>query len=99
MNCRRFVLENVGTKEAKGTGRSCPTIPTLLLMATGFPFLESERHYLGTSVGNAGTEDNARCFPSPHPMSNFRTSKVQAILPTVFDRVVQEGNTTSFKVS
>ena len=55
--------------------------------------------YLGTSVGNAGTEDNAQVLSITAPyVSNFRTSKVQAILPTVFDRVVPEGNTTSFKV-
>ena len=67
-NCRRFVLENVGTKEAKGTGRSCPTIPTLLLMATGFPFLESERP--ATSEPRSATRaprTMLRCFPSPHP--------------------------------
>ena len=54
--------------------------------------------YLGTSVGNAGTEDNAQVLSITTLVSNFRTSKVQAILPTVFDRVVPEGNTTSFKV-
>ena len=37
-----FVLKR-WYQEAKGTERSCPTIPTLLLMATGFLFLESER--------------------------------------------------------
>ncbi|MBT3638566.1 MAG: hypothetical protein HN531_16665, partial [Opitutae bacterium] len=55
--------------------------------------------YLGTSVGNAGTEDNAQVLSITAPyVSNFRTSKVQAILPAVFDRVVTEGNSASFKV-
>ena len=45
-----------------------------------------------------GPKTMPRCFPSPPLRVNFRTSKVQAILPTVFDRVVPEGNATSFKV-
>ena len=68
MNCRRFVLGNAGTKEAKGTGRSCPTIPTLLLMATGFPF--SRIRALATSEPRSATRaprTMLRCFPSPHP--------------------------------
>jgi uncharacterized protein YjbI with pentapeptide repeats len=55
--------------------------------------------YLGTAAGNAGTEDNAQVLSITAPyVSNFRTSKVQAILPTVFDLQVNEGDSASFKV-
>ncbi|HAE10245.1 MAG TPA: hypothetical protein DCG39_01240, partial [Opitutae bacterium] len=55
--------------------------------------------YLGTSVGNAGTEDNAQVLSLSAPyVSNFRKSVVQALLPTRFDLQVVEGGSASLKV-
>ena len=57
-----FCFGSVGTKEAKGTGRSCPTIPTpMLLMATGFLFsrirASTQKQGLGRQRGSSGTRN------------------------------------------
>ena len=55
--------------------------------------------YLSTATGNTNSEDNAQVLASTAPyVSNFRRSSVQAILPTSFSYLVEEGNSTSFSV-
>ena len=48
--------------------------------------------YLGIKTGNTGTEDNAKALRISSPyISNFRESKVQGIVPSVFATDVLEG--------
>ena len=50
--------------------------------------------YLGVKTGNSGTEDNAKALGISSPyISNFRESKVQGIVPSVFSTDVLEGGT------
>jgi predicted outer membrane repeat protein len=50
--------------------------------------------YLGVKTGNTGTEDNAKALRISSPyVSNFRESKVQGIIPSVFSTDVHEGGT------
>jgi predicted outer membrane repeat protein len=50
--------------------------------------------YLGVKTGNLGTEDNAKALRISSPyISNFRESKVQGIIPSVFSTDVLEGGT------
>ena len=55
--------------------------------------------YLGVPTGNSGQEDNALALTISAPyVSNFKDSKVQGILPSVFSANVEEGNYSTFWV-
>ena len=81
-SCRPFLSGNAGTREAKVTEQlSYDSNPASY--GNRIPFFKPER-YTGTSVGSVGTEDNAQVLSITAPyVSNFRTSKVQAIFPRI----------------
>ena len=55
--------------------------------------------YLGVVTGNEGQEDNAKALSISSPyVSNFRASKIQGILPSLYRVVVKEGNSSSLMV-
>ena len=55
--------------------------------------------YLGETTGNAGSEDNAKVLSiSSSYASNFRDSKIQGILPSLYAVSINEGNYTSLGV-
>ena len=67
---------------------------------TSIPYYSNpDVSYLGTTTGNAGTEDNALVLRSTAPyVSNFRASVVQGIVADNYDVQVDEGNYTTFGV-
>ncbi len=55
--------------------------------------------YLGVATGNEGTENNAMALKISTPyVANFRDSKIQGILPSVFSIEVMEGNYSTLGV-
>ena len=53
--------------------------------------------YLGVPTGNSGQEENALALTISAPyVSNFKDSKVQGILPSVFSANMDEGNYSTF---
>lgn len=66
----------------------------------GIPYFSNPSvSYLGISTGNLDSEDNAQVLMATAPyVSNFRSSVVPAILPTVFSLEVPKGDFHSFSV-
>ncbi len=55
--------------------------------------------YQGISTGNLDSEDNAQVLNTTTPyVSNFRSSIVQGIVPSIFSLNISEGNASSFTV-
>ena len=62
-------------------------------------FSNPQVSYLGVTTGNSNSEDNAQVLNQTAPyVSNFRSSIVQAIVPSVHSLTIFEGNASSFTV-
>lgn len=91
---KRWFIESAGYKTVMSYNDSS------LSYQNSIPFFSNPLvTYLGVSTGNENSEDNALALNLSAPYaSNFRSSVVQAILPSVFSLDVREGGYASFKL-
>ena len=92
---KRWIDAGVGYR----TVMSYDTNPSSTYPMTIPYFSNPDVSYLGTTTGNAGTEDNALVLRSTAPyVSNFRSSVVQGIVADNYDVRILEGSETTFGV-
>ena len=91
---KRWFIESAGYKTVMSYNDSS------MSYQNSIPFFSNPLvTYLGVSTGNENSEDNALALNLSAPYaSNFRSSVVQAILPSVFSLDVREGGYASFKL-